>query len=68
MFLRLEILTTVQVVPAGGPNIQFPSKAELTRSGDGKQIGRTHRLYSNGLSSRKRAKSFVIAVKLDGVN
>lgn len=43
--------TTVQIVPGGGPYIQFESNFEVTRSAEGKQMGLTHRLNSKGVSS-----------------
>lgn len=59
-----KILTTVQTVPAGGPYIQFESIFDVTRSGDGKQIGLTHRLNSNGVSNRISETSSSIATKI----
>lgn len=58
-----RLLTTLHTVPGAGPNIQFGSSLEVTRSGEGKQIGRTHRLNNNGVSSRKSDMSFTIAVR-----
>lgn len=55
--------TTVQTVPGDGPNIQLVSSLDVTRSGDGIQIGFTQRLKSNGLSSRNSDTSFIIAIK-----
>lgn len=54
--------TTVQIVPDGGPNIQFSSNIDVTRSGVGRQMGLTHRLKINGFSNRKSEISFHIAV------
>lgn len=51
--------TTVQIVPGGGPNIQFSSSLDVTRSGVGKQMGLTHRLKINGLSNRNSDLSFL---------
>lgn len=56
-----SLLTTVHIVPGAGPTIQFGSSLDVTRSGDGKQIGRTHRLNNNGVSSRKSDTSLTIA-------
>lgn len=57
----LLIHTTVQSVPGVGPSIQFGSNCDVTRSGVGKQIGRTHRLNVSGFSSRNNATSLIIA-------
>lgn len=51
----------MQNVPGAGPCIQFASNRDETRSGDGKQIGRTHRLNDNGFSKRNSDTSFNIS-------
>lgn len=55
--------TTVQIVPAGGPSTQFGSSFEVTRSAEGRQIGRTHRLKISGFSSLISDTSSIIAEK-----
>lgn len=51
------------MVPGSGPLVQFSSNFVVTRSGEGKQIGLTHRLNISGCSNRNNDTSLIIANK-----
>lgn len=53
--------TAVQTLPGCGPSVHAGSSTVDTRSGDGKQIGRTQRLNCNGVFNLNNDKSFAIS-------
>lgn len=55
--------TAVQIVSACGPRTQFISALNVTRSGDGKQIGFTQRLNRSGVCNFNSDKSLDISVQ-----
>lgn len=67
-FIQISEYTAVQTVPGTGPNLQLGSFELVTRSGDGKQIGFTHRLKDNGVASFNKDKSFFISVLIEIAN
>lgn len=53
MFNVFNLFTALQIVPGRGPLNHCGSLGNEVRSGDGKQIGFTHRLNINGVSNLK---------------